>query len=79
MNCELDTLPEPFPAPALILTGRYDNCCGYRDTFRILDNYPRGTYVVLDCAGHGLPTEQRALFQALVGEWLERVEAFRKG
>ncbi|HXV99310.1 MAG TPA: alpha/beta hydrolase, partial [Anaerolineae bacterium] len=59
----VDPLPEPFPAPSLILTGRLDNWCGYRDAYKILDNYPRATYVVLDRAGHALPFEQKALFR----------------
>jgi pimeloyl-ACP methyl ester carboxylesterase len=29
---------------------------------------------VLDRAGHNLHLEQRSLFEALVAEWLERVE-----
>jgi pimeloyl-ACP methyl ester carboxylesterase len=75
----VDSPPEPFQAPALILTGRYDNWCGYREAFQILDNYPRATYAVLDCAGHSLPMEQRTLYQALVGEWLDRVNEYREG
>ena len=72
----VDLLSEPFPAPSLILTGRYDNWCGYRDGFKILDNYPRATYVVLDRAGHALAIEQKALYRALADEWLDRVEEY---
>ncbi len=73
---EVDPLPEPFPAPTLILTGRFDNWCGYREAFASLDSYPRATYAVLDCAGHALSIEQSALFAALASEWLDRVEAY---
>lgn len=73
---EVDSLAEPFPAPTLILTGRYDPWCGYQNAYEILDNYPRGTFVVLDRAGHGLADEQQTLFRALVGEWLDRVEEY---
>lgn len=72
----VDLLAEPFLAPSLILTGRHDNWCGYRDAYKILDNYPRATYVVLDRAGHILAIEQKALFRALAGEWLDRVEEY---
>lgn len=73
---DADTLPAPFPAPALFLTGRHDNWCGYHDTYTLLDNYPRASFAVLDRAGHALAVEQRPLFRALVNEWLDRVEEY---
>lgn len=73
---DVDQLPEPFPGPALFLTGRFDHWCGYQDAYNILDNYPRGTFIVLDRAGHGLAREQQTLFRALVSEWLDRVEEY---
>jgi pimeloyl-ACP methyl ester carboxylesterase len=75
---DVDILAEPFPAPALIITGRQDSMCGYREAWDILDNYPRGTYAVLDRAGHGVVTEQRELYRALANEWLDRVEEYAK-
>jgi pimeloyl-ACP methyl ester carboxylesterase len=73
----VDVLPTPFPAPTVILTGRQDAVCGYREAWTLLDQYPRATYVVLDGAGHGLGLEQKPLFHALAQEWLDRVEAYR--
>jgi pimeloyl-ACP methyl ester carboxylesterase len=73
---DVDALEEPFPAPALFLTGRYDHWCGYQDAYRIFDNYHRGTFVVLDRAGHMLAVEQQTLFRVLVSEWLDRVEEY---
>lgn len=75
---EVDSLPQPFPAPALILCGRFDHWCGYQDAFQLLDQYPRATYAVLDRASHALGSEQKSLFQALAGEWLDRVEEYQK-
>lgn len=72
----VDQLAEPLAAPTLILTGRFDPWCGYKDAYQILDNYPRGTFAVLDRAGHGLAHEQEVLFRALVSEWLDRVEEY---
>jgi pimeloyl-ACP methyl ester carboxylesterase len=72
----VDQLTTPFPGPTLILTGRQDSNCGYRDAWTLLDNYPRGTFAVLDRAGHGLGVEQIGLFRALAQEWLERVEEY---
>ena len=71
---DISALPEPFAKPALFLHGRQDNICGYRDAWKILESYPRATYAVLDRAGHCLQMEQRVLFEALTGEWLDRVD-----
>jgi len=73
---DVDALPKPCPAPTLIVTGRQDSVAGYRDAWEILENYPRGTFVVLDRSGHFLDIEQEDLFHALVGEWLDRVEEY---
>jgi pimeloyl-ACP methyl ester carboxylesterase len=48
---------------------------GYLDQFDLLPHYPRATYAVLDTAGHNLQIEQPQLFNALMGEWLDRVAA----
>ncbi|HEX2916651.1 MAG TPA: alpha/beta hydrolase [Chloroflexia bacterium] len=55
----VDELTTPFPAPALIITGRQDAMCGYREAWQILDNYPRATFAVIDRAGHSCPTSKR--------------------
>jgi pimeloyl-ACP methyl ester carboxylesterase len=73
---DVDTLPEPFGGPTLMMMGRQDSSCGYHDAWRILENYPRGTFVVLDRAGHVLMVEQREVFNAIVNEWLDRVEEY---
>jgi pimeloyl-ACP methyl ester carboxylesterase len=72
----VDDLQRPFPAPTLILLGRQDAAVGYRDQWRLVENYPRGTMAILDRAGHGLAIEQQTLFRALVSEWLDRVEEY---
>jgi pimeloyl-ACP methyl ester carboxylesterase len=71
---DVDTPPTPFGAPTLIVTARQDDLCGYRDAWDLLDNYPRATFAVLDRAGHFVNIEQDALCQALMREWLDRVE-----
>jgi pimeloyl-ACP methyl ester carboxylesterase len=72
---DIDRPPKPFEKPVLILTGRQDTHVGYRDGWDILENYPRATFAVLDRAGHALGVEQKALFNTLVNEWLDRIEA----
>jgi len=73
---DVDALPEPCPAPTLIVAGRQDSVIGYRDAWGILENYPRGTFAVLDRSGHFMGVEQDDLFHALAGEWLDRVEEY---
>jgi pimeloyl-ACP methyl ester carboxylesterase len=73
---DVDALPEPFIAPTLIVTGRQDSVVGYRDVWGVLENYPRGTFVVLDRSGHFLEIEQDDLFRNLASEWLNRVEEY---
>ncbi len=65
---------QPFERPVLVLTGRQDSTTGYRDAWPLLDHYPRATFAVLDRAGHNAHIEQPDLFDALVREWLDRVE-----
>ncbi|MCX7709923.1 MAG: alpha/beta hydrolase [Clostridia bacterium] len=71
---DVDALNEKFYKPTLMLLGRQDSIVGYKDAWRILDNYPRATFAVLDRAGHNLQIEQEELFNSLVREWLLRVK-----
>jgi pimeloyl-ACP methyl ester carboxylesterase len=71
---DVDTLPAPFPAPALFMMGRQDHVVGYRDAWDIIEDYPRATFAVFDRGGHLLGGEQPQLWPALVDEWLDRVE-----
>ncbi len=70
---DVDELEIPYEKPSLIFTGRQDCLVGYRDHWKLVDNYPRASFVVLDVAGHGLQIDQAALFNVLVNEWLDRV------
>lgn len=65
---------ELFEKPTLFVLGKQDSCVGYKDAWSIIDNYPRATISVLDCAGHNLQIEQEKLFGTLVNDWLKRQE-----
>ena len=71
---DLDEAFVPFDKPTLILMGRQDTHVSYQDGWDILESYPRATFAILDRAGHALGAEQKGLFQALITEWLDRVE-----
>jgi pimeloyl-ACP methyl ester carboxylesterase len=70
---DVDALEEPCDKPALFLLGRQDDVVGYRDAWKLIESYPRASFVVLDRAGHCLQIEQESLFAPLAGEWLDRV------
>ncbi len=63
-----------FNKPSLFLAGRQDTITGYEDVLEIMQDYGRASYAILDMAGHNLQIEQPELFEALVAEWLKRVE-----
>ena len=71
---DVDLLNEKFNKPTLFLLGRQDSVVGYRDSWKIIENYPRATYAILDKAAHLLQIEQEELFNALTNDWLDRVE-----
>jgi len=75
-SIDIDKEIKEFNKPALFLLGRQDSVVGYQDAWNIIENYPRATFAVLDLAGHILQIEQEFLFNALVNEWLDRVEYF---
>lgn len=64
--------PAPFEAPSLHLFGRQDHVTGYEDGWKLRDHYVRGTYAVLDSAGHNAHLERPELTAALVKDWLVR-------
>ena len=71
---DVDDLPRPYLKPVVIVNGRQDSLVGYRDAWRLLERYPRGTFAVLDRAGHNAHNEQSQLCSSLLGDWLDRVE-----
>ncbi|GFF26193.1 2-hydroxy-6-oxo-2,4-heptadienoate hydrolase [Aspergillus udagawae] len=79
LSFSLDNEGAKFFAPTLIVCGRQDESVGYRDSLRLLELYPRSTYVVLDRGTHGLPIDESeaSVFEALVRDWIIRVDEWR--
>ena len=73
LSFDPDALARPFPGPVLVLAGRQDSDVGYRDQWKVSESFPRGTFAMLDRAGHGLGIEQAGLLTSLAREWLDRV------
>ena len=64
----------PYAGPVLVVVGRQDSAVGYAAQWDLMQAYPRGTFAMLDRAGHALPHEQPELLGALLREWLRRAE-----
>ncbi|RLP77275.1 alpha/beta hydrolase [Mycetocola tolaasinivorans] len=64
-----------FAAPSLHLFGRQDQIVGFEDGLALRGHYPRGSFVVLDGAGHNLHIERPAVVGPLVRDWLDRAAA----
>lgn len=70
-----DSIGGPFLSPALHVFGRQDHIVGFEDGLAMRRHYPRGSFVVLDTAGHNVHLEQPDVVRALLREWLSRVRA----
>ena len=66
---------KPIRVPTLFLFGRQDAPFRYQRTWKMLPDFPRATYAILDGAGHTLWDDRRALAGSLVRDWLDRIEA----
>jgi pimeloyl-ACP methyl ester carboxylesterase len=68
-----------FERPALVIVGRQDSVIGFNDRWRVFGQWPRTTFAVLDRGGHGPSIELQALHDALVGDWIDRIETCGPG
>lgn len=73
LSFDVDKLTNKFEKPTLFLLGRQDNSVGYRNAWKIIENFSRASYIILDKAGHLLQIEQKDIFDVSVNEWLDRV------
>lgn len=71
---DVDAAIGRFDLPSLIIAGRQDESVGYRDAWKLAQAFTRSTFAVLDRGEHGLPIDQQPLVEALVADWLARVE-----
>lgn len=74
LSFDLAEAEKGFSAPTLMLAGRQDTTVGYRDAWDIIESYPRATFAVVDGADHTWPVDDPGLLDALVDDWLRRIE-----
>ncbi len=65
---------ERHDGPSVIIVGRQDAMSGYLDGIDLLNAYPRASLAVLDTAGHAVAWERPEVFQALMRDWLDRLQ-----
>ena len=58
--------------------GKQDHFVSYNDTYKILENYPRACFCVLDEAGHSLEIEKIKILEIHTLDWLERIQRNKK-
>lgn len=68
---DVDSLPEPYKGPALIITGKQDTEVGFIDQFELQKQYPNGTYIAIAGGGHNVQIEQPEVFSGIVKGWLD--------
>ena len=62
-----------FTAPSLHVFGRQDHVVGFEDGLAHVGYYARGSFVVLDGAGHNLQLERPQAVGELMRDWLDRI------
>ncbi len=65
-----------FDKPIAVITGKQDNCVGYEDTWELVKNLSRITFVCLDKAGHNLQIENKPLFDLHFHDWLSNCNLY---
>lgn len=67
-----DPLVNPYSGHSIIIAGRLDSICGYKDYYKLSENLPNSTLAILQ-AGHLIAIEKRETVQFLVSDWLDHI------
>jgi pimeloyl-ACP methyl ester carboxylesterase len=59
--------------PTLIIAGKQDAICGYKDYLFFLDLFTNSSLAVLEGAGHLIPIDKRETVQLLIKDWLVQI------
>ncbi|MGX4685438.1 alpha/beta fold hydrolase [Vagococcus sp. JNUCC 83] len=70
LSCESLFHTIKFNKPTVMLLGKQDHVVGYQDALNLLPNFSRGTFAVIDGAGHNLQIEKPKLFSSFVENFL---------
>ena len=67
-----------FDKPTLILVGKYDCAVGYKEQFGWLSVFKKGSYILIDGAGHNIHIDQPEMFNDSVEGWLRQFVCISK-
>ncbi|WP_216827342.1 alpha/beta fold hydrolase [Alkalihalobacterium elongatum] len=67
-----DPLAKPYIGKSLLIAGKLDSICGYKDYYRLYDKLPNSTFAILH-SGHLLQIEKRVTVQFLIRDWLKKL------
>ena len=70
---DIDSLDRPFDKPSLVLLGMQDQSVGFKDPLKLIDNFPRADFIILDGAGHMLQIEKEDEFNFHTERWLSKL------
>lgn len=68
-----DPLANRFDGHSLIIAGKLDSICGYKDYYKLLEKMPNTTFAILQ-SGHLLHIEKRRTVQFLINDWLDELQ-----
>ncbi|GAB6109024.1 alpha/beta fold hydrolase [Fusibacter bizertensis] len=70
----VDSNNASFDKPVVIMAGKQDSVVGFEDQYALSLQFPRSTYIAVDCAAHAMHIEQAALFNAVFNGWIGAFE-----
>lgn len=70
LSCEKNFASIQFGNPTTVLLGKQDHIVGYKDALQLEPNFSRGTFAIIDSAGHNLQIEKPELFSSFVEDFL---------
>lgn len=70
-SLSLDVKKVTFDNPTVFLLGRQDHIVGFQDALNLIENFPRGSFIVLDSAGHNLQIEQAETFNQVLVNFIQ--------
>ncbi len=73
----VDDIDSSYSFPTMFLIGKQDHVVGYRDAWNIFENFVRGSFLLIDRAGHNILLEQQDLVRSILQRFLEEIKTIK--